>query len=171
MGSDCIIGRTSFIDEGVTIGDRVKIQNSALVYHGATVEDAVFIGPASIVTNDRRPRSVTRAGDLARASDWTVTPTTLRHGSSLGAGAVLVAGSHLGRFAMVGAGAVVTRPVPAHAVVAGNPARLLGWACACGQRLDELEDARYACRGCGIGYLHAGESGLVAVDGLEVSAG
>jgi acetyltransferase-like isoleucine patch superfamily enzyme len=135
IGAECIVGRDAFIDEGVTIGDRVKIQNAALVYHGVTVEDGVFIGPNAILTNDRFPRAITRAGELARADDWTVSPILLRRGCSIGAGAVVVAGTVVGSFATVGAGAVVTRDVPDHALVAGNPARRLGWVCFCGQRL------------------------------------
>ena len=135
IGAECVIGRDAFIDEGVVIGDRVKIQNAALVYHGVTVEDGVFIGPNAILTNDRFPRAITASGELARAEDWQVSPIILRLGSSIGAGAVVVAGCTVGRFATVGAGAVVTRDVPDHALVAGNPARLLGWVCACGRRL------------------------------------
>ncbi|HWP63987.1 MAG TPA: acyltransferase [Candidatus Binatia bacterium] len=135
IGAECIVGRDAFVDEGVWIGDRVKIQNAALVYHGVTVEDGVFIGPNAILTNDRYPRAITSTGDLARAADWEVSPITLRTGASIGAGAIVVAGVDVGRFAMVGAGAVVTRSVPDHALVAGNPARRLGWVCACGRRL------------------------------------
>jgi UDP-2-acetamido-3-amino-2,3-dideoxy-glucuronate N-acetyltransferase len=135
IGADCVIGRDAFIDEAVTLGDRVKVQNLALVYHGVTVEDGVFIGPNAILTNDRYPRAITATGELARAEDWQVSPITLRHGCSIGAGAVVVAGTDVGRFATVGAGAVVTRDVPDHALVVGNPARRLGWVCACGNRL------------------------------------
>jgi UDP-2-acetamido-3-amino-2,3-dideoxy-glucuronate N-acetyltransferase len=135
IGADCVIGRDAFIDEGVTLGDRVKIQNLALVYHGVTVEDGVFIGPNAILTNDRYPRAITAVGELARADDWTVSPITLRHGCSIGAGAVVVAGTSVGRFATVGAGSVVTRDVPDHALVVGSPARRIGWVCACGARL------------------------------------
>lgn len=144
IGSECIIGRDAFIDEGVTIGDRVKIQNGALVYHGVTVEDGVFIGPGAILTNDRFPRAITSAGELARAEDWTVSPIVLRHGCSIGAGAVVVAGVDIGRFATVGAGAVVTRTVEDHALVAGNPARRLGWVCDCGARLTDATTGAHA---------------------------
>jgi UDP-2-acetamido-3-amino-2,3-dideoxy-glucuronate N-acetyltransferase len=160
IGAECIVGRDAFIDEHVVIGDRVKIQNAALVYHGVTVEDGVFIGPNAILTNDRFPRSITADGELARAEDWVVSPIRLRVGSSIGAGAVVVAGSDVGRFATIGAGAVVTRDVPDHALVAGNPARRLGWVCACGRRLvagDGAPAGRDAsgpaqCPACGARY-------------------
>jgi UDP-2-acetamido-3-amino-2,3-dideoxy-glucuronate N-acetyltransferase len=135
IGADCVVGRDAFIDEDVVIGDHVKVQNAALVYHGVTVEEGVFIGPNAILTNDRYPRSETADGLLARADDWTVSPIRVMAGASVGAGAVVVAGNDVGRFAMVGAGAVVTRSVPDHALVAGNPARRIGWVCRCGQRL------------------------------------
>jgi len=135
IGADCVIGRDAFIDEGVVLGDRVKVQNLALVYHGVTVEDGVFIGPNVILTNDRYPRAITATGEVARADDWTVSPITLRHGCSVGAGAVVVAGTDVGPFATVGAGAIVTRDVPPHALVVGSPARRIGWVCACGARL------------------------------------
>jgi len=167
VGADCVIGRDAFIDEGVRLGDRVKVQNLALVYHGVTVEDGVFIGPNAILTNDRFPRAITASGALARAEDWTLSPIILRHGCSIGAGAVVVAGCDVGRFATVGAGAVVTRSVPDHALVVGNPARRLGWVCACGARLVDAnghpappEVERYAlhpelhCPACGRRYVY-----------------
>lgn len=144
IGDDCIIGKDAYIDVGVQVGDKVKIQNGALVYHGTTVESGVFIGPGAILTNDRFPRSITPDGELASADDWTVTETRLRYGCSIGAGAIVVAGSDVGRFATVGAGAVVTRSVADFALVAGNPARLLGWVCACGQRLTDAGTGRTA---------------------------
>jgi len=149
IGAECIIGRDVFIDAGVEIGDRVKIQNAALVYHGVTAEDGVFIGPNAILTNDRFPRAITASGELARADDWVVSPIRLRTGASIGAGAVVVAGRDVGRFAMVGAGAVVTRDVPDHALVAGNPARRIGWVCTCGQRLVDGAGRPVAGDGCG----------------------
>jgi UDP-2-acetamido-3-amino-2,3-dideoxy-glucuronate N-acetyltransferase len=160
IGAECIIGRDAFVDEGVVIGNRVKIQNAALVYHGVTVEDGVFIGPNAILTNDRFPRAITATGELAHADDWQVSPIRLRKGASIGAGAVVVAGTEVGRFATVGAGAVVTRDVPDHALVAGNPARRLGWVCACGRRLvDEVgrvatggTTGAAACPACGARY-------------------
>ena len=167
IGSECVIGRDVFIDEGVLIGDRVKIQNGALVYHGVSVEDGVFIGPGAILTNDRFPRAITSTGELARAADWTVSPITLRRGSSIGAGAVVVAGVDVGPFATVGAGAIVTHDVPGHALVVGNPARRLGWMCACGMRLlgqdgrpapadpgAYARDSEFHCPECGRRYAY-----------------
>jgi UDP-2-acetamido-3-amino-2,3-dideoxy-glucuronate N-acetyltransferase len=165
VGADCVIGRDAFIDEGVHLGDRVKVQNAALVYHGVTVEDGVFIGPNAILTNDRYPRAITSRGDLARADDWEISPITLREGCSIGAGAVVVAGIDIGRYATVGAGAVVTRTVQDHALVAGNPARRLGWVCGCGRRLTEAasgepapaspnSDADLVCSACDRHFLY-----------------
>lgn len=135
VGDDCIVGSDVYIDAAVRIGDRVKIQNGALVYRGVTVESGVFIGPGAILTNDRFPRSITAEGELAGPDDWTIGEVQLRYGSSIGAGAIVVAGCEVGRFATVAAGAVVSRSVLDYALVAGNPARPIGWVCACGRRL------------------------------------
>jgi UDP-2-acetamido-3-amino-2,3-dideoxy-glucuronate N-acetyltransferase len=167
IGAEGVVGRDVFIDTGVVIGDNVKIQNGALVYHGVTIEDGVFIGPGAILTNDRYPRAITSTGEAARVGDWDVSPIVVRHGASVGAGAVIVAGVEIGRFAMVGAGGVVTRTVPPHALVAGNPARRIGWVCACGARLVDsngdpapAEPAHYSrdkalhCPSCGRVYTY-----------------
>ncbi|WP_108667316.1 acyltransferase [Euzebya rosea] len=154
LGEECIIGRGAFIDTGVVLGDRCKVQNNALVYAPASLEDGVFIGPAAILTNDLRPRSIAPDGTLKRGADWAAAGVTIRHGAAIGAGAIVVAGVTVGRWAMVAAGATVASDVPDHALVAGVPARQLGWVCACGGRLqqDPDDDGRWVCREDGVGH-------------------
>lgn len=125
IGRDCVLGKNVFVDHDVRIGDRCKIQNNVSVYAGVTLEDEVFVGPSAVFTNDRRPR--------AAAPTWTVVPTTVRRGASIGANATLVCGIVVGTHAMVGAGAVATRDVEDHALVVGNPARRVAWVCTCGE--------------------------------------
>lgn len=121
IGEDCRIGRGVIVGPSVQIGNRCKVQDHALLYEGAVIEDQVFIGPGAILTNDRVPRAM---------GDWDVSGITIRKGASIGAGAIVIAGVEVGERAMVGAGSVVTKNVEPHATVAGNPARFIGWACA-----------------------------------------
>ena len=137
IGEGTIISKGVYIDFGVKIGRNVKIQNNVSVYHGVTIEDGVFVGPHVCFTNDKRPRAINPDGSLKSAADWEVTPILIRTGASLGANSTILPGVTVGRFAMVGSGAVVTRDVPDYAVVVGNPARRLGWVCECGDKLDE----------------------------------
>jgi len=182
VGRECVIGRDAFIDAGVVIGDHVKVQNAALIYHGVTIEDGVFVGPGAILTNDRHPRAITSMGELATVADWTVSPITLRYGCSIGAGAIVVAGVDVGSFATVGAGAVVTRTVAAHSLVAGNPARRLGWVCACGASLDQADGGRapstpapgstLGCSSCGRAYTYVADpEGLTELQGQPATVG
>ena len=134
IGRNCIIGRNSYIDFDVTIGDNVKIQNNASLYVGLTVEDGVFIGPHVIFTNDKLPRAINPNGTLKSAADWHVGTTLVRYGAAIGAGTVVVTGVTIGRWALVGSGSVVTKDVPDHAVVVGNPGRILGYVSATGVR-------------------------------------
>jgi UDP-2-acetamido-3-amino-2,3-dideoxy-glucuronate N-acetyltransferase len=127
LGSQCIVGRGAYIGSGVQIGDRVKIQNHALVYEPARLADGVFIGPAAVLTNDEFPRAVNPDGSLKSAEDWTEVGVTIGTGASIGARAVCIAPLSIGAWATVAAGAVVTRDVPAYAVVLGVPARRVGW--------------------------------------------
>jgi UDP-2-acetamido-3-amino-2,3-dideoxy-glucuronate N-acetyltransferase len=152
LGRDCIVGKNAYVDAGVVIGDRVKIQNNVSVYHGVTVEDGVFIGPHACFTNDKVPRAVNPDGSVKTDADWAVSPTLVRAGAAIGANATILPGVTIGRWAMIGSGAVVTRDVADHELVVGNPARRIGSACACGQPLrDEPDGLPFAgsCPDCG----------------------
>ncbi|MET3566424.1 acetyltransferase-like isoleucine patch superfamily enzyme [Leifsonia sp. 563] len=127
IGEDCIVGRGAYIGSGVSIGSNCKIQNQALVYEPAVLEDGVFIGPAVVLTNDTFPRAVNPDGTLKSAADWEQVGVVVRSGASIGARAVCIAPVVIGSWATVAAGAVVTRDVPDFALVAGVPARRIGW--------------------------------------------
>lgn len=148
LGANCIVGKGAYIDLDVSIGDNVKIQNGVCVYHGVTVENGVFLGPGVILTNDKLPRAINPDGSLKSDADWEVSPTLIERGASIGAGAVILPGVTVGEFAMVGAGSVVTRDVPAHGLVYGNPAGLHGYVCRCGRPLNELPDNQWKCEVC-----------------------
>ena len=135
IGVECVIGRGAYIGIGVRVGDRCKIQNNALVYDPAVIGDGVFIGPGAILTNDRLPRAISPSGELKRVDDWDPVGVTIAAGASIGAGAVCVAPVRIGAWAMVAAGSVVVRDIPDHALVAGNPARQIGWVGRDGRRM------------------------------------
>lgn len=147
IGQNCILGKDVYVDFDVKIGDNVKIQNSALIYHGATLEDGVFIGPQVCLTNDKLPRAITPDGQLKGNDDWVVGPTLIKYGASIGAGSLILPNVTVGRFALVGAGSVVTRNVPDHALVVGAPARLIGYVCRCGRKM-EPQDETWYCSVC-----------------------
>ncbi|MEM4830176.1 MAG: acyltransferase [Zestosphaera sp.] len=148
IGRNCNIGKDVYIDAGVKIGNNVKIQNFVSVYRGVTLEDDVFVGPHATFTNDIYPRSFN--------VEWEVIPTIVRRGASIGANATIICGVTIGEYAMVGAGAVVTKDVPPHGLVLGNPARLVGFVCFCGKPLKEKDKVKeeskvvvYKCERCG----------------------
>jgi acetyltransferase-like isoleucine patch superfamily enzyme len=170
IGRNCILSKGVYIDSGVILGDNVKVQNYVSIYHGVTLEDGVFCGPHCVFTNDKRPRAINADGSLKTGEDWTLSETLVRTGASIGANAVIVCGITIGAWAMVGAGSVVTGAVPDHGLVWGNPARLRGFVCYCGNRLADREmtleaptdgraearpvsegseRARLTCRACG----------------------
>lgn len=144
IGKNCIISKNVYIDTNVTLGNRVKVQNNVNIYHGVEVEDDVFLGPSMTFTNDFYPRAFN--------ADWEITNTYVKKGASIGANVTIVCGNTIGQYAMIGSGSVVTKDVPAHALVVGNPARQIGWVCKCGCKLDK----NYKCPKCGNEYRDLG---------------
>jgi UDP-2-acetamido-3-amino-2,3-dideoxy-glucuronate N-acetyltransferase len=152
VGADCNICDHVFIETGARLGDKVTVKNNVLLWDKVTVEEEVFLGPNAVFTNDLSPRV-----GFKKSPDQFV-PTLVRKGASIGANATIVCGITIGELAMVGAGAVVTHDVPPHALVAGNPARRIGWVCTCGERLGgDLTGT------CGRKFAHAGD-GLEEID-------
>jgi UDP-2-acetamido-3-amino-2,3-dideoxy-glucuronate N-acetyltransferase len=135
LGRHCVLGKGVYVDTGAILGDNVKVQNYVSIYRGVTLEDGVFCGPHSVFTNDKRPRAVNPDGSPKAADDWALVPTRVKKGASIGANAVIVCGVTVGAWAMIGSGAVVSRDVPDYGLVWGNPARLHGFVCPCGGRL------------------------------------
>ena len=142
IGRNCILSKGVYVDAGVILGDNVKVQNYVSIYHGVTIEDGVFCGPHCVFTNDKHPRAINADGSLKAADDWESSSTLVKRGASIGANAVIVCGVTVGEWAMIGSGAVVSRNVPDYGLVWGNPARLHGFVCSCGRRLEEDEEAR-----------------------------
>jgi len=136
VGRNGVLSKGVYVDRDVHLGDNVKAQNGVSIFHGVTLEDGVFCGPHCVFTNDLRPRAINSDGSLKASDDWTLGTTLVRTGASIGAHATIVCGVSIGRWAMVGAGAVVTRDVPDYGLVYGNPARLHGFVCPCGEKLE-----------------------------------
>ena len=147
IGENCIFGKGIYVDSDVSIGNNCKIQNHVSIFHGVTIDDGVFVGPHVCFTNDKLPRAVNPDGSLKSATDWVVTKTHVKKGAALGANSTIVCGITVGEWAMVAAGSVASKDVPDHALVVGNPARIIGYVCACGQRVTFSGD-KAAC-GCG----------------------
>lgn len=154
LGPGVIVGRGAYIGVGVAVGANCKIQNYALVYEPAELEDGVFVGPAAVLTNDQHPRAVDPDGTRKSASDWQAVGVRIRRGASIGANAVCVAPLEVGRWSMVAAGAVVVGDVPDFALVAGVPARQIGWVGRSGQRLtqDPQDSQTWICPDTGERY-------------------
>jgi UDP-2-acetamido-3-amino-2,3-dideoxy-glucuronate N-acetyltransferase len=137
IGEECIIGKDTYVDKDVIVGSRVKVQNGAQLYRPLTIEDGVFIGPHAVFTNDRTPRAITPAGALKAEADWSQERTVVHEGASVGAQATILPGLSIGAWSLIAAGAIVTKDVPAHALVVGVPAMCAGWVCRCAARLPE----------------------------------
>ena len=145
IGKNCIIGRGAYIGTGVEVGDNCKIQNYALIYEPAQLGNGVFIGPAAVLTNDQFPRAVNPDGSLKLGSDWHAVGVRIGDGASIGARAVCIAPVSIGAWALVAAGAVVTKDVPNFALVVGVPAKRVGWVGRAGQRLESIGDNKFQC--------------------------
>ncbi len=147
IGRDCMICDGAFIEGGAVVGDRVTIKNSVLIWEGVRIESDAFIGPGVVFTNDLLPRSPRGlfVGPRHRSKEW-LSPTVVRRNASIGANATVICGITIGRHAMVGAGSVVTKDVPAHALVVGSPARVVGWVSPTGARLRFDESGIARCR-------------------------
>ena len=152
IGENCNIGQNVVIGPDVNIGNKCKIQNNVSVYKGVTLEDGVFCGPSMVFTNIYNPRAEISKMDQVR-------PTFVKKGATLGANCTIVCGHTIGRYAFIGAGAVVTKDVPDHTLIAGNPARQLGWVCVCGEKLP----SSLKCKACGKVFTRAENSGRLAI--------
>jgi UDP-2-acetamido-3-amino-2,3-dideoxy-glucuronate N-acetyltransferase len=156
IGENCVIGRGAYIDAGVVLGDNCKVQNNALIYAPAVLESGVFVGPAAVFTNDTFPRAINPDGSLKSASDWESVGVTVRRGAAVGARAVVLGGVEVGEWALIAAGSVVTKDVPAHALMAGTPARRVGWVGADGLKMEDT-DGVLVDGGTGRTYRQEGE--------------
>ena len=141
IGENCSLGQNVFVAEGVVIGDNCKIQNNVSIYKGVTLEKGVFCGPSVVFTNIHNPRAEISKMDQVR-------PTLVKKGATLGANCTIVCGHAIGRYAFIGAGSVITKDVPDQALMVGNPAKQMGWACVCGERLTD----DFVCLACGNQY-------------------
>ena len=157
IGAGCIIGRGAYIGAGVRLGERCKVQNYALIYEPARLDDGVFVGPAAVLSNDRYPRAITPDGSIKTAMDWDQAGVTVLYGASIGAGAVCVAPVTVGRWAVVAAGSVVATGVPDFALVAGVPARFVRWVGRAGVALTAVDDGRFQCPQTGAWYVQTGQ--------------
>lgn len=157
IGADSIIGRGAYVGSGVILGANCKVQNYALIYEPAVLAEGVFVGPGVVLTNDHHPRAVSAEGLAKSSADWEVVGVVCEAGVSIGAGAICVAPLRLGQWSMIGAGAVVTRDVPAFGLMVGSPARQLGWVGRSGRRLEPAGDSRWICPASGERYREHGD--------------
>ncbi len=153
IGRNCILGKCAYVDADVRIGSGVKIENRASIFRGVTVEDDVFIGPHVVFTNDKYPRAFSR--------QWVIVPTLVKRGASIGANCTVICGVTVGEYSMAGAGSVITRDVPPHALVVGNPARLAGYVCRCGNRILDVQQAKKVSRGSKVVCQKCGETTVI----------
>lgn len=152
IDANTIIGSYVYIDANVHIGKNCKVQNRALIYDPAIIHDGVFIGPGVILTNDKNPRSISGSGEIKSAKEWDKVGVEVFQGAAIGSGAICIAPVKIGKWALVGAGAVVTKDVKDFALVVGNPARQVGWVGKAGKQLQTMDGQRFICPILGTGY-------------------
>jgi len=153
IGQNCSLGQNVFVARSAKIGNHVKIQNNVSIYEGVTLGDYVFCGPSMVFTNVRTPRSA-----YPRNTSEDYVPTMVGHGASFGANSTVVCGVTIGPWAFIAAGAVITKDVPTYALMAGVPARIIGWACECGLSLSFADNDEAVCTACGKSYHYWGSS-------------
>lgn len=152
IGENCNLGQNVVVSPDVTLGNNVKVQNNVSIYTGVVIEDNVFCGPSMVFTNVLIPRS-----EIIRRDEYQ--KTTIRKGASMGANCTIICGNEVGQYALIGSGAVVSKDVPAYAIMVGVPAKRIGWACRCGVTLPKAaKDAALQCPGCGNQYKDNGDS-------------
>ena len=152
IGSNSKIGRNVYIGDYVEIGSNCKIQNNSLIYSPSEISDGVFIGPGVILTNDKNPRATNELGTIKKSENWVQSKIKIEKGASIGAGVVCVAPITVGQWSVSGAGAVITTNFPDFALMAGIPARQIGWVCKCGYRLEQSSERMYTCSKEGSNY-------------------
>lgn len=153
LGENCILGKNVFIDHNVEIGSNVKIQNNCSIFYRAFIEDGVFVGPHVCFTNDKNPRAINKIGTLQLAEDWHISTIRVHKGATIGAGSVILPDIDIGEFALAGSGSVITKDIPAYGLVFGNPARLRGFVCRCGKKIEQILESDEAIVGkcaCGL---------------------
>jgi len=153
IGENCNIGQNVVISPGVVLGNGVKIQNNVSIYTGVICEDDVFLGPSCVFTNVINPRSFIERKDEFKT-------TLIKKGATIGANATIICGHTIGRYVLIGAGAVVSKDVPDYALLVGNPAQIIGYVCQCGQRLSFNEVGQAQCPSCAENYVFSEESGV-----------
>lgn len=150
IGDNCIIGKGVYIDHNVVIGSNVKIQNYSSIYSKAIIEDGVFIGPYTCITNDKNPRAINPDESLKSDLDWVIGETIIKKGASIGAGSIILPNIVIGEFALIGAGSVISKNITDHALVFGVPARIKGYVCRCGGIITKkkIKPRKLTCKKC-----------------------
>jgi len=150
IGEDCVIGHNCFVDSTAKLGKGVKLESNVDVWDLVTLEDYVFAGPSAVFTNDLNPRAKYPKKEYPQYGKWL--PTLVKEGATIGANATIVCNNIIGKWAMIGAGAVVTKDVSDYALVVGNPARVVGWVCECGNKI-EFDNDKAVCQTCQRKYI------------------